>query len=326
MLAANDEETNREWGEFLGDESDPQSVAGRLTIDAVGDGTGWDTVWRQLSTELIETQVHWVLVDSEAGSSGCASSPRSASPTGARRRSTVEMGGETVTALTDVVVMEEADTRGSIEEAPGTVTRYVHYGLEGWRRLEKRKDANGRGEHVVLIAEGAYQFTDRHGRPALPIYRVVLPLSRPVGYNVAKSAQGLFNMKSERDHLLRFANFPKLNANVTTNAVREVHRAAQGRGNMLPGRGHEFIAPTTGPATIATARSLKQETDEFYVTAYQQYGDSARQKTAAEVAQETASGVGAFLQMLKVRSTTPRTRRSGASSRSSGRRTARSGS
>jgi hypothetical protein len=298
MLAANDEETNREWGEFLGDESDPQSVAGRLTIDAVGDGTGWDTVWRQLSTELIETQVHWVLVDSEAGQQRVRLIAPECVPNW--RTATVEMGGETVTALTDVVVMEEADTRGSIEEAPGTVTRYVHYGLEGWRRLEKRKDANGRGEHVVLIAEGAYQFTDRHGRPALPIYRVVLPLSRPVGYNVAKSAQGLFNMKSERNHLLRFANFPKLNAAVTDNdTFLEFVKNVKSGSNMLAGAGHAYIAPDTGPATIATD-VLKQETDEFYVTAYQQYGDSARQKTATEVAQETASGVGAFLQMLKV--------------------------
>jgi hypothetical protein len=61
---------------------------------------------------------------------------------------------------------------------------------------------------------------------------------------------------------------------------------------------HGFIAPSAEPARIATD-VLKRKIEEFYVSAFRAYEDSAREKTATEVRQDVSSGVGAFLQLLK---------------------------
>lgn len=297
MLYQNEQDANRTWGtdtnKGLGDETDPNTTIGQLWNDADGSGTGYLTLWKQLTTELILTHAHWVLVDSVDGNPQIRLIPPESVPNW--------MEGKT--GLTEVLVKEDFDSRVSLSENPKdkTVQRFVHYTLQGWQRYEEKKGPMG--PRTVKLGgkdnSGTYSFTDRSDRPALPIYRIRLPMNRPVGWLMAKKANAIFNKESERDHLLRYANFPKLclDEKDDTLCQKLVDNIQKGT-SILQGAGHVFIAPDTGPATIAT-EVLKRKVEEFYITAFREYGDAARQRTATEVRQDVSSGVGAFLSMLK---------------------------
>lgn len=300
MLFAVENDATRIWQDpdgagGLGDPVDPDTIAGQLWDDADGTGSNWVTIWKRLVIELIVAHEAWVLVESGDGQPSVRILPATAVPNW-------RYDGD---RLVDVVVCEDVDARTDVRSSPTTAKQYIHYEVGRWTRYR----LDHRGQEVAVAGpqgSGVYAFTDRRDRPALPIYRVRLPLRRPVGWLLAKKANAIFNKESERDHLMRAAQLAiKLNLFGDDTLIEKLQKAlttgSAALQNPPDGKGHAFIAPSAEPAAIATD-VLKRKVEEFYVVAFREYGDAARggqQRTATEVRQDVASGVGAFLQLLK---------------------------
>ena len=296
MMFAVEEQAERDFG-GLGDLADVNSTAARLWRNADGAGTNYPVVWRKLAPALISLQEYWVMVeglieDAEGQVTGEASI-RLVDP----RR--VENWIEDKTG--DVVqcrVTEQVDARASIREDDDPVVQHVVYGVDGWQRWRVTKDENGQ-EQEEMIGEGTYAFyaTTAQRRRVLPIFRVRLPLPRPVGYLIARKAKAIFNLESSRDWLLWVANFPKLLIDSTAD-IKEIQAKLKEGGNIFTGVEHTYITPPTEPAQLAT-EVLEKKVGDFRVMAMREYGDAARERTATEIRQEFRTGVEAFLTMLK---------------------------
>jgi hypothetical protein len=287
---------NTEEGVGLGDPLDADTPIGRLWRSADPDGHGYLTIFKRLATELVTLHTAWVMVDSVDGDPQIRILPATAVPNWRFGRYGLE----------EALIVEEIDVRQSLQQVPVAQSRYVHLTLEGWQRY--RLSENGVPIALADMAAGDFgrwYFEDPNGRRQLPLFRVVLPMRREVGYQLARKANAIFNRESERDHLLRTANFPKLVLaaadNLFTTLIGDLTKGA----NVLQedpghaGGGHRYIAPETGPASVA-GETLKRKVEEFYVTAAREYGDAAQQRTATEVRQDVSTGVGAFLQHLRV--------------------------
>lgn len=312
MLFQKEGDANRAWadedGKGLGRIEDERSVAHRLWNDANGRGENWLTVWKVFATQLTLLQRYYVVIDSPDGDAIVRILPPWSVPNWLEGK--------------EAIVKERHDKRKSLEDDPkdSIIERFVRYELEGWTRYEVREGEGGEKTAVPVAGyrageqedgdsaqdgrkPGSYAFKDRNGRPTLPIYRIDLPLGRMLGWYLAKKAAAMFNMESGRDNLLRTANFPflELVANdtlfkETVDKIQKGWRAIQRDPNATGG--HGFIAPPEGPASVAT-EVLEKKAREFYLTAFREYGDSARERTATEVRQDVASGVAAFLTLLK---------------------------
>lgn len=283
--------TNAEPG--LGDQAEKDTSMHRLWRNIDGLGTNWITFFKELAIELIYAHTAWVTVDTLSGGEGVARVWPAISVTNWIWKDGV---------LAEVMVEEIQDERETIEDEPQFTQRWVVYKLEGWERWRKEEGDN-REPKPVLVDSGAYSFKDEMGRSVLPIFPVNLPMKRHVGWMMARKANVIFNKESERDHLLRAANFPFLllvmadkQFRQTLNRIRQGIRAIQV--DPAHGHNHSFIAPGSESAQIAT-EVLIRKVEEFYVTFFQSYGDSARERTATEARQDVSAGVGAFLQLLK---------------------------
>lgn len=285
---------NDENGNGLGDPNDIATVMGKLWRRADTDGNGYPTVWKLLATGLCVEHVWWVLVDTtEPGRPLLRLLPPSS----------VTNWRHGPSGLEEALVLEQIDKRRSLVQDPDSSIEpgYVQFTLDGWQRWRVTKE--GTPVKVGTIGGyGAYRFTSPDGKRALPIYPVVLPLRRQVGHLMARKGCAIFNKESERDHLARAGSFPKLNLDLADdtafdNAVDSIRAGA----NILQGATHNFISPDMSPATTL-GEIIKQKVEQYYVTAFREYGDAARgggERTATEVRQDVGSGVGAFLQLLK---------------------------
>jgi hypothetical protein len=106
-----------------------------------------------------------------------------------------------------------------------------------------------------------------------------------------------------RDHLLRVANSPKLNIVATDTQFDKITQNLENGSNALQvdpngTKLHGYIAPSSEPATILS-NVIERKIEEFYISAFRMYGDSAKEKTATEAKQDVSQGIGAFLQLLK---------------------------
>lgn len=296
MLYASEADATRVWKKEdqeegpWGDPEKADTPIGALWRDADGMGNGWQTLWKMFAAELIGFHWGYVLCDSIDG----APYVRLIEPE--RVHNWMDDGSA-------MMVCESVDTRASIEDEPIRQERYILYGLTGWKRFYI--DKNNKVQQVAgAEGEGAYAYVDRRGKPTLPIYRIKLPTKRMVGYLLARKAGAMFNMESARDFLLRVANFPKLNLIAKDQFYKKLAQGLAEGDNVLqndPANGastHHYVAPDPSPATVAT-EVLKDKVTAFYATAFREYGDMAREKTATEVRQDISSGVGAFLQLLK---------------------------
>lgn len=278
----------------LGDANDPGSVAGALYRNADGKGNGYLTVWKQLAIELVLTHCHWVLVDVTNGTPQVK--------TIAPER--VTDWGDDADGLAWVKVMECVDTRTAWDQEATRAEQYVVFDRTGWQRY--RKGGTTDTPTVEPVGPpGTYVYEDASGKRQLPIFRVELPLRRNIGFPMAKKNVAIFNKESERDHLLRAANFPKLIIPAIDEIFSTIAAAVQ-RGDFAlqddPGSAKtiHFDAPPTSSADLAT-RVLEQKAIQFYKSFFRQYEDAVAgtEKTATEIRQDTNSGIGAFLQMLR---------------------------
>lgn len=297
MLWASDDKTNRVWkgeggGFDFGDPKDQRTLIGRLTRDADGEGLPYITLWKGATIDLLLDQRFWVVADTVRISGTSIARPVLRILPALSVPNWAHDGG----GLTEVVVIEADGAPASVQHKRKRVQRRVVYSLTGWQRWEKVEDAAW-----VPTTNGTYRYVNPLGGPALPIFRVDLPLTRQVGWLLAKKANAIFNRESSRDNLINLANHPKLNI-VGTNEQydRVVKQLAEGANalQVKPGEEpHGYIAPSSEPATIATA-VLDKKREDFFTTALREYGDAARQKTATEVRQDVAMGVGAFLSLV----------------------------
>lgn len=298
MLFNVEKNSNRAWsnedGIGLGDPTDSATTAGQLWLDADGEGHGWLTLWKLLASELTVVHKAWVLVDS----TGPEAPPR------VRMLNALDVTNWRFEngVLVEAILKECVDTRASLREMDNDSEQYVHFTTEGWQRYKVVKGTLITMTDATRGDFGSYVYKDRAGNPTLPIFRVTLPIRRQVGWQLAKKANVIFNKESERDNLIRSANFPRLVLAAHDELFDSLKAALAEGSNVLQadiaGNMHTFIAPDSGPATIAT-EILKRKVEEFYVVAFREYGDSAREKTATEVRQDVSSGISAYLQMLK---------------------------
>lgn len=300
LVSSSDDRANRVYNDgdttILGEPHDQETTIGRLWRNADGRGNGWLTVHKSLRTELIAVHYAWGLVDSIDG----VPVVRYLSP------EQVPNWIDTETGPTDVIVRETVDARRSVQEraARAQSVRWVRYLEEGWERWAK--DEHGKAQ---LVEASAYHtdpalsgFYDASNRRTIPIFPVVVPLSRNIGWQTAERVLAYWNAKSSRDNLLRIANHPRANIvgdkehfDAVIGAVREGVNALHSRASDP--RDHSYITPPADAATIATAVLVDERTDIF-VNAFREYGNAARQKTATEVVQDVAAGPGSFLQLL----------------------------
>lgn len=311
MLFAVEDEATRvtvdEDGYGLGDPQDPSSVFGQLWRHATPEGDGWGMVFKHLMIALCVTHVEWMLAFT--------------SPTGAPMIKTISplavpnwrvKDGQIV----EVVVEEDVDARTSLSEDPDLITRqFMHYTHSGYQRYQVQKresQPQWPGNLITLNVDhpdavpgdsGTYRFTSPRGDPALPIFRVRLPMKRDVGYLWARKQLAIFNMESARDAIVRIANFPKLTVGGTRDEFEKAKDDLALGSNMLHNTNEQkhasaYIAPGVESAKIAT-EVIEKKVEAFFNTAHQSYGESARQRTATEARQDVAKGAGAFLNLTK---------------------------
>lgn len=299
MLFAVEERATRVWtqddeegvaGSGLGDPHDPKTVAGRLVRDADGKGTSWKTVWRQCAIDLITYRQIWVLVDTVDG----IPVVKLVNPL------MVPNWIEGKNGITEALMCEESDLRTSLMQS-STEKTYVRWTLAGWERWTKDEDGTPRQLQPLT----PYAYVDRQQRPTLPIFRIELPMRRYVTWLLAKKAMVIFNQESVRDFALRISSFAKLVLGVKTGNQYEqlINKILQGNNVYAEdpdNKGaHRYIAPPSDPVKIAS-EILKDKREDFWASGFKMYADAikGREKTATEVKQDVAAGVGAFLGLL----------------------------
>src|SRR6266550_1741896 len=303
MMASVEPDDNRNFG-LMGDKDDRGTIAGRLWAEVDGAGNSWSTLWQLAATDLVGLHDAWVLVD--GGTDGRTDSHVRLVPVESVPNWRYE-GGE----LAEVVLKERVDTRASIQDDPDQKyeDQWVVYTTTGWTRWHKLRDVAKKTETPEQIGAGSYSYVSRAGRPALPIFPIRLPLRRHVGYLMARKANAIFNKESERDHLLRFGAFPILNVfanDVTFKKIVDLLRGGSRVLQVLPGgQPHSYAAPDTAPATALT-QTIEQKEKAYYSTAFREFGMSAQapkgnrdRVTATEIRHDAATGVAAFLSLLK---------------------------
>lgn len=304
MMASVEPDDNRDFG-LLGDKEDKASIAGRLWMDADGSGNSWSTLWHLAGTDLVGVHDAWVLV--EGGTDGRVDSHVRLIPVESVPNYRYQDG-----VLVEALLKERVDTRTSIEDDPDQKyeEQWVKYTTAGWSRWHKKRDVENKTEEPEQLAAGTYSYVTRSGKPTLPIFPIRLPLRRKVGYLMARKANAIFNKESERDHLLRFGAFPILNVfanDVTFKKIVDLLRGGSRVLQVMPGgTAHSYAAPDTAPATVLT-ETISQKEKAYYATAFREFGMSAQSPgrggrdrvTATEVRHDAATGVAAFLSLLK---------------------------
>lgn len=307
MLFAVEEDAKRDVGDNplddkiqskrkgIGPITDDKSALARMWTNIDGNDTGWITFFKQLAIELLITHKTWIITDQDA--SGRAKVRLW------HAENVVNWRYDPFTGqLAEVLVTEEVDTRVSVKDDVKKMCtqQWVLYTQLGWERWQK--DTKGQPRLINAAAWGV-PFKDREGNQILPIFPVELPLRRQVGYILSKKAISIFNKESERDSLLRSCGFPFL---IIVGAdeqyektLEEISRGIRAlRQDPTFSSSHQFIAPDSGPATVQSS-ALREKITDFYINGFREYGDAAREKSATEVKQDVAAGVGALLQMLR---------------------------
>jgi hypothetical protein len=294
MLFGTEDRTSRVWtGEDgvggLGDPNKAGTTAHRLVRNADGRGTQWKTIWREFTLDILCFQYMWVLVDTVGG----VPSVKLVSPT------VVPNWIDSPNGPIAVVMAESNDVRKSLEDKPSKQKSWLRWETTGWSRWTKDEEGNPKptGE------SGTYAYKDRAGNPTLPIFRVDLPMRRYVAWLLAKKAQVLYNQESVRDFGLRIAAFSKLVVSVAdSKQITELRNMLSKGENVIPVDNlakfsHAYIAPPSEPV-MASSEVLNKKIEDYWLSGFQQYADAAAQKTATEIKQDVASGIGAFLQLL----------------------------
>jgi hypothetical protein len=304
-----DGETSRDWGE-LGDHDDVDTIAGRLWRNADGEGMNWNSIYKQASVKLSTTHKIWGMVDGLE---------ERVYNEGTQQEIREKVGDATVHVLDptavinwfpsngpleEVIVKEQFDFRKSIDEFFTDEDVYVKYTLDGWERYRVYTDDDGT-ERKETVDSGEYSFyrTAEKREKILPIFNVEIPLPRPVGYLLAVKQKSIWNLESVRDFAVRALSFALLRITVNDDSDKEKISEALKRGaNILwqyakEGAPHDFISADSSWLSEA-GNILEKKVEDFYHSAFKEYGDASRQRTATEIRLESQTGIEAFLALL----------------------------
>lgn len=281
----------KDWGD-LGDVDDVDSTAYHLTKNINGAGLNWQPFFKQVGIKQTVFHTVWGLVDGKTEENGQAS-VKLLNPTAVENWWPSENP-------TEVLVSEDRDTRKGIEDDfDDEKDYYVKYTPEGWIRLVAGDDKLteiDRGEY-------AYYATKDRKQRILPIFRVRLPLPRPVGYLLAKKQNHIFQQKSSRDwgaYILSFALLV-IAAQKKEGYEKVIESLSKGSNALWQkadaSNQHKYIAPPGGYLKEVSA-ILNDDSDAFYEAGFKQYGDAAKQLTATQIIQESRTGIEAFLKLL----------------------------
>lgn len=299
-----------EWGE-LGAEMEsgdlePGSLGAKLVEDADRRRMTWENHRRAVATMLMTYRVAYEYVDTNkpptaAGTEMDAAQARAA---GVRPYVTriapldlldwIEEDGRKVEA----VIREHVDTRTSLDAGKGdAVDRYLRLTLNGWQRYTV--EGSGPGAKIVAGDSGTYRYQDADGRPRLPLVEARLPTARYGAYNLALIERVILNHDSHLDALLRAACVGQY-LTVQGDETEVADRIRKGikvftyaRGDGAPA----FISHLIDAAS-PTEQRIEKLTAAFWTAAMYEFSDRAAQKTATEIEQEWAGGIGAFLTLL----------------------------
>lgn len=303
ILSSND--LKREWGE-LGDPEDGGSIAHSLIRNADGNGTNWEPLFKQIGIKQTVLHTVWGLVEGvELDNEGNTISEACIKVI--KPQAVVDWYPR-VGNPTSVMVKEQRGVRDSIKESGELKDVYTVYELDGWRRFIVRTEKNDGGEAVYVeeeLGSGEYEYyaSSKKRVRVLPIFRVQLPLPRHVGYLLAKKQNHMFNFKSLRDHGAANLSLAILKIKATPEQYDSIINSLMNGGNTMreepdtSGQGHQFMSPD-GSYLSEAGEILQKDVEQFYYNAFKEFGDVARQATATEIIQMSATGIEAFLNLL----------------------------
>ena len=298
-----------DWGQ-LGPEDDngdpvDGSVAKMLSENADRERTTWDNHRRGSATWICVYNKVFSLVDTNRMDDGGELTREQAAQMGIRPfvrlvhplnvTDWIEKDG----MWTEAVIMEGADPRMSLDDGKGVFEeRYLRLKLDGWERYRVVKI--GESEKIESMGTGTYQYLDAStGQPRLPLVQKVLPMPRHAAYNLALIERAIINHDSHLDALERSGALGQYLA--VQGDEEDVRKNVKEGDKVLPyppnSNAPEFIGHGMEPAPYIESR-IEALTARFWQSAMYEFSDRTAQKTATEIEQEWASGIGAFLTLL----------------------------
>jgi len=279
------------------------STAWMLKRNADRERTTWDNHRRGSATWLCVFNRTYTLVDTnrpagemtaeQAQQAGVRPFVRQVQPLGLV--DWVEVDGKKVEA----VLLERSDVRTSLDEGEGRVEdRYLRLTLSGWERYRVVKE--GDREKVEKIGDGTYAYLDPTTKQRrLPLVEKVLPMPRHAAYNLARIELALVNHDSHLDSLERAG---ALGQYLTVQGdEEEVRKNVRTGDKVLPFPPNSerpgFIGHGMEPAQHLEER-IQKLGERFWRAAMYEFSDRAAERTATQIDQEWASGIGAFLTLL----------------------------
>lgn len=205
----------------------------------------------------------------------------------------VEVDGRKI----DVVIREAVDSRPSLDAGAGELSAtFLRLSLDGWKRY--RLNSSGVPE-IVAGGSGSYRYYSQDGRRCLPLVCSRLPTPRYAAFNLARIVLAIVNHDSHLDSLMRAGALAQFLA--VQGDDEEIRNNIRGGEKILPYPPNmntpEFVGHLMTSAEHLEKR-LASLGDQFWRAAMYEFSDSPVEKTATQIEQQWASGVGAFLALL----------------------------
>lgn len=281
-----EDKIRRTWGPKMGAPGESGTIAHTVWTDIDGSGTNWMTRLIQKSADLIVDGEVWYYGDRTAGRSRIFIIDPDR----------VVQYREEEGRLVEALVEEYPVRQDSLMDDPVETHEYIHYTVDGFTRY-RVDDKTG---ELSVVEEKTWKFPfwdgpDKQYR-RLPIGRLTLPLSRPVGYQMARDANMLYNMLSDARWLYRVMNYPRLTGDVDDKEWENSMNAIRDGMNALQGKWDYISPPHQNAASVYS--DYRNEVREFYISNHQRANQSAIERSATEVLYNEASGRTAFLTLL----------------------------
>lgn len=312
IMFNNEDQAIREWGAF-GDPENPDDIAYRLKQDADGEGMDWQSLFKMSAIKLTTTHRIWGVVD---GLKEIIYNE------GTDLEEREKVGDATIHVLDptfvinwypsngqpeQVVVKEKYDSRRNIDDPFPLDDVYIKFDLDGWERFRivERNEGSKKISEMQVMNAGSYEFyrTKEKKDRILPIYKVEIPMPRDVGFLLARKERAIWNLQSVRDFAVRALSFALFRVMVEgEDDWNKIKKALMEGTSLVPqyakeGHPHDFISADASWLTEA-GEILKKKVEDFFHSAFKEYGDAARQRTVPEIRLESQTGIEAFLALL----------------------------